>query len=185
MFLALAVLLTVPQAVTPQTAPVVTVASVASGAAPAARAPRSDGSAESSSVDVPAKKVAASPASASFVPLPAQPVPFRVETPSPRNRKTWYALTAVGHGAATFDAWSTRRVISSSQGRELNPLLRPFADSGALYAAVQVGPTFFDYLGKRMMRSERRWMRKLWWMPQALGAGASVVSGVHNLHVAK
>src|SRR5882724_8129552 len=57
------------------------------------------------------------------------------------SRSLWLTLTIAQHGAATFDAWSTRRAISSGQCQERNPLLKPFAGNGSLYAAIQVGPT--------------------------------------------
>src|SRR3989442_4298149 len=37
------------------------------------------------------------------------------------NRRLWYALAISSHSAATFDAWSTRRAVSSGQGRESKP----------------------------------------------------------------
>src|SRR5262249_21946445 len=40
------------------------------------------------------------------------------------RRRMWLELSAVQHSAAAFDAWSTRRAISSGGGRELNPMLR-------------------------------------------------------------
>jgi hypothetical protein len=96
------------------------------------------------------------------------------------RRRDWIALSIAQHGAATFDAWSTRLVISK-QGQELNPLLRPFAGNPSLYAAVQVGPLLFDYAGRRMMTSQHGWMRRTWWLPQVLSTTASFVSGTHNL----
>ena len=114
----------------------------------------------------------------------ARPLPFfgaeRKATP-----KAWYALSAAGHGAATFDAWTTRRVITSGRGQELNPLLRPFANSSALYGAIQVGPSLLDYLGRRMMRSEKTWVRRMWWLPQVVGTASSLLSGGHNLALAR
>ena len=101
------------------------------------------------------------------------------------QRKVWYALAFAGHGAAAFDAWSTRRAISANYGTESNPLLRPFAHSGALYAATQVSPAFMDYLGRRMMFSQHRWVRKMWWLPQMAGTGVSLTAGVHNVGVVR
>src|ERR1700722_9641567 len=46
-----------------------------------------------------------------------------VETPM--QRKLWYTLSITGSSAAVFDAWSTRRAITSGYGVEGNPLLRP------------------------------------------------------------
>jgi hypothetical protein len=98
-------------------------------------------------------------------------------------RRLWIGLSVAQHGAATFDAWSTRRVISSGAGQELNPMLRPFAGNASLYLAVQVAPAVLDYVGHRMMYSQHAWARRTWWMPQALGTAMSVVSGVHNMGV--
>jgi hypothetical protein len=99
------------------------------------------------------------------------------------QRREWLALSTAQHGAATFDAWSTRRVISSGQGQELNPLLRPFAGNGSLYAVMQVGPVALDYLGKRMMTSRHEWVRRTWWVPQVVSTVVSLASGAHNLSV--
>ena len=100
-----------------------------------------------------------------------------------QGRREWLALSIVQHGAATFDAWSTRQAISKGQYRELNPALRPFADNASLYAAIQVCPLAFDYLGRRMMTSQHGWLRHAWWIPQTLSAALSFGSGVHNLTI--
>ena len=102
-----------------------------------------------------------------------------------RQRIAWYALATAGHGAAAFDAYTTRLALSGNYGNEGNPFLRPFAHSNSLYAATQVSPLVMDYLGKRMMSSQDRWIRNLWWVPQVLGGGFSVGAGVHNLSVVK
>jgi hypothetical protein len=99
------------------------------------------------------------------------------------RHRDWLALSITQHGAATFDALSTRDVISSRQGRELNPMLRPFAGNGSLYAAIQVGPLGFDYLGRRMMASQHAWARRTWWIPQAMSTVVLLSSGAHNLSV--
>jgi hypothetical protein len=101
------------------------------------------------------------------------------------QRVAWYSLMAAGHGAAAFDAYSTRLAISGNYGTETNPLLRPFSHSSALYAVTQVSPAVMDFIGKRMMVSENRWVRKMWWLPQAAGSGFSVFAGVHNLSVVR
>jgi len=100
-----------------------------------------------------------------------------------RQRKLWYGLAAVSHGAAVFDAWSTRRALSGNYGVEANPLMRPFAHSGAIYAATQVSPAFMDFLGRRMMVSHHGWIRKMWWVPQTAGTGVSLAAGAHNVGV--
>lgn len=123
-----------------------------------------------------APRTAAEPA-----PLLKSPLGSRYETG--RERKIWYGLMAASHGAAVFDAWSTRRALSGNYGVEANPLMRPFAHSGAIYAATQVSPLFMDFLGRRMMVSHHGWMRKMWWVPQTAGTGVSLAAGVHNVGV--
>lgn len=99
---------------------------------------------------------------------------------TPRQRKIWYGLIAVSHGTAAFDAWTTRRAITGGFGVEANPLERPFANSGAIYATTQVCPALMDYVGRRMMRSSHSWMRRMWWVPQAASASFSFGAGIHN-----
>ena len=100
-----------------------------------------------------------------------------------RNKRIWLALTVASSGAASFDAWSTRRAISGGYGTEANPLLAPFAHSKALYAATQVSPAVMDFVGRKMMTSEFPLLRKLWWLPQSAGMGVSLFAGVHNVGV--
>jgi hypothetical protein len=121
-------------------------------------------------------------------PIVAQPIqPVKPAYTRPREtrgqRVAWYTLAAASSGAAAFDAYSTRRALAGNFGTETNPFLRPFAHSSALYAATQVSPVVMDYIGKRMMVSENRWVRKLWWVPQMAGSGFSIVAGVHNMSV--
>jgi hypothetical protein len=117
------------------------------------------------------------------LPLPAGKGLFYRPYETPKEKKMWYALAFAGHGAAAFDAWSTRRAISGGHGTEANPLLRPFVNSNAIYAATQVTPALMDYLGRRMMVSRRNWLRRMWWVPQAAGAGISFGAAVHNVGV--
>jgi hypothetical protein len=121
------------------------------------------------------------------VALPVQPVKaaYSRQRESHRQRVAWYTLAVTGSGAAAFDAYSTRLALSGGYGTEGNPLLRPFAHSSALYAATQVSPAVMDLLGKRMMVSEHRWIRRVWWLPQVAGSGFSIGAGVHNLSVVK
>ena len=103
-----------------------------------------------------------------------------VERPS---RKSWLALSIVQHGAAAFDAYSTRDAISHGAVEE-DPLMRPFAGSPAMYAANQVGPLILDLVARRMQRSNNSFLRRMWWLPQSAAAADFVFCGVHNLHVA-
>ena len=108
-----------------------------------------------------------------------------VGTSKPENsiakKKLWYGLMAAEHSAAFLDAYTTQRAVSSGGGRELDPLVRPFANSAAVYPALQVAPLAVDYISARMMRSNNRLMRKFWWLPQAAGIAGSTLCGVSNL----
>jgi hypothetical protein len=97
----------------------------------------------------------------------------------------WRTLLVVQHGAAVFDAWSTRDAIQNGGAHEMNPLFRPFAGSNLIYPATQVGSGLLDFLGYRMMKSKKAWVRKIWWVPQVAGTAASLFSGAHNLAVAQ
>lgn len=108
-----------------------------------------------------------------------------VETSKAENstakKKVWYGLMAAEHSAAFLDAYTTQQAVSSGGGRELDPLVRPFANSAAVYPALQVSPLAVDYISARMMRSNNRLMRKFWWLPQAAGIVGSTLCGVQNL----
>jgi hypothetical protein len=136
---------------------------------------------------MPAPKVnadaeAIQPAAAAQPFQPVRPV-FTRPRETHRQRVIWYSLALAGHSGAAFDAWSTRRAVAGGYGQESNPMLRPFAHSNAIYAATQVSPAFMDFLGKRMMVSQHRWVRKMWWLPQAAGASFSFAAGAHNVGV--
>src|SRR6202049_4771175 len=104
---------------------------------------------------------AAQPAAESDLALPDAPVPMTMlSAPAPmaflnpgrpmtvsvaqlraenrRNQLMWRGLAIASSGAATFDAWTTRHAITTAGAQELNPLLRPFAGNGSLYAAIHV-----------------------------------------------
>jgi hypothetical protein len=104
---------------------------------------------------------------------------------APHQKIAWIGLSVVGHGAAAFDAYSTRRAIQGGFGTESNPLLRPFAHSNALYVATQVSPAVMDYIGHKMMKSNSPLIRKMWWIPQTAGAGISFSAGAHNMSLVK
>ena len=105
------------------------------------------------------------------------------EAISQPSRRQWLALALLQHGAAVFDAYSTRQAVGHGAVED-NPLLRPFAGSGAIYAATQLTPLVLDLVAYHMQRSEYPLLRRFWWMPQTVSAGLSIFSGVHNLSVA-
>ncbi len=105
------------------------------------------------------------------------------EAESAPARREWLALAVAEHGAAAFDAYTTRQAISRGAVEE-DPTMRPFAHSPAIYAAIQVGPVLFDLLARHMQRSHYDFERRTWWLPQSASTGVSIFSGVHNLSVA-
>jgi hypothetical protein len=138
--------------------------------------------AESSSLD--SVMAGSLPVAPAILPNPVEPVvkKEKLDKNYARDKKIWYSLVAAQHSAAFFDAWSTRSAVNRG-ARETNPFLRPFANSGAMYPAAQAFPAAMDYVGYRMMRSNNRVMRKLWWVPQAVSTVASFTAGIHNLGV--
>jgi hypothetical protein len=109
-----------------------------------------------------------------FIPVNPESVP---------SRKTWLMLSIAEHSAATFDAYSTRRAIANG-AHEVDPVMRPFANSPAIYAAIQVCPLVLDFTARKMQRSQNNFVRHTWWLPQAVGTGVYLFSGAHNMRVA-
>lgn len=115
-------------------------------------------------------------------PAPIKPTKvYAAETP--RMSRSWLALSLIQHGAATFDAYSTRQAIERGAVED-DPMMRPFAHSGAIYAAIQVGPLVLDYLARRMQHSENGTVRRMWFVPQSLSTAGFLISGAHNMGVA-
>ena len=98
-----------------------------------------------------------------------------------RKQIVWKGLAIASSGAATFDAWTTRRAITTAGAVELNPMLKPFAGNSSLYAAIQVGPALMDYVGEKMMYSRFTVVRRMWWIPQSASFVSSLFCGAHNL----
>jgi len=124
--------------------------------------------------------------SLSTIRLPDAPFAKPAKVPEAETRpstRTWLALSLVQHGAAAFDAYSTRQAIGRG-AVEVDPLMRPFAHSPAMYGAIQVGPVLLDILSRRMQRSENQFFRRTWWVPQSVSTAGFIFSGVHNLGVA-
>jgi hypothetical protein len=111
-------------------------------------------------------------------PLPDKPV--RVIPAETHPRRSWILLSIAQHSAATFDAYSTRAAVGNG-ATEADPFMRPFANSPAIYAAIQVGPVILDYAAHRMQRSENSFIRRNWWIPQTASTGMYLFSGIHNM----
>jgi hypothetical protein len=105
------------------------------------------------------------------------------EAISEPSRRQWLALAFLQHSAAVFDAYSTRQAVGHGAVED-NPMLRPFASSGAIYAATQLTPLVLDLVAYHMQRSEYPLLRRFRWMPQTVSAGLSIFSGFHNLSIA-
>ncbi len=153
------------------------------------------------SVQPAARPAAEATAELPEAPLPLAPAVMRIPAPTPfisaarpltvsvaqlraenrRKELMWRGLIVASSGAATFDAWSTRRAITNYGAQELDPLLKPFAGNASLYAAVQVGPALMDFIGRKMMYSRHEWMRRAWWVPQSASFAASMFCGAHNV----
>jgi hypothetical protein len=99
------------------------------------------------------------------------------------SRRAWILLSIADHSAAAFDAYSTRAAVSRG-AVEADPLVRPFAGSDGLYAAIQVAPVALDYVARRMQRSQNSVLRRIWWLPQTASTGLYLFAGSHNLTVA-
>lgn len=131
-------------------------------------------------------KAASASGAANAVPSDPAPQPILLAQPKPASAarvstKRWWALSAAMHGAATFDAYSTRRFMLNGTGYELNPALRPIAGSPAIYAAIQIVPVALDFVSRKMMHSENPALRKFWWMPQSIAATSSFICAAHNM----
>jgi len=93
-------------------------------------------------------------------------------------------ILLLNHGAATFDAWSTRYMASRYPGGyEANPLERPFVNSNALYLTSQVDATIADFLFLHKWKN-----RKLQIAASLFEGGTSsghIYAGIHNLRLGR
>jgi hypothetical protein len=112
---------------------------------------------------------------------PVQPSKPVKRLPTAAGKRLWLGLVIAQHGAASFDAWTTRRKLQSGGYHENNPLLKPFAGNSSLYVAVQTTPLALDFISNRMRNSDRRWLRRLWWVPQVVQTGTHLTCGAMNL----
>lgn len=125
--------------------------------------------------------------STSITPIHIPPIKTKnrdiIRTEGSYSRRSWLLLAAAQHGAAAFDAYSTRYAVGHG-AVEQNPMLRPFVHSDSIYAVSQIVPTVLDLVGRRMQRSQNRFIRRTWWLPQTLSAGTYIWAGTHNLQIA-
>lgn len=123
--------------------------------------------------------------SLSTIHIPQKPVkPMGVKSAETYPQRTWLLLAVAQHGAAAFDAYSTRYAVGHG-AVEQNPLMKPFAHSPSIYAVSQISPTVFDLVGRRMLRSQNGFIRRMWWLPQSMSAGVYTFAGIHNFSVVR
>src|SRR5215831_14916358 len=137
-----------------------------------------------SAIPAPSSAPAINPATSSIhVPAITNSKPIRtIGVESAPSRREWLMLSLAAHGAAALDAYSTRRSIESGNV-EADPVMKPFANSGAIYVATQVSPLLMDYAAYKMQHSSNRLIRRLWWIPQSAAFATSLNAGIHNLRI--
>lgn len=175
-------LLAVSPALRAQTARSVVSGSAQFDALPTAISPAIESSAS-------AARASYSPQTVSTIHIPPQNTinttePVRnVGVESYPSRRTWLLLSAASHSAAALDAYSTRRSLAVGN-IETDPMMRPFANSPAIYVAIQASPLVMDFAALKMQHSSNRFVRRLWWIPQSTGTAMSIFAGAHNLSIA-
>lgn len=107
-----------------------------------------------------------------------------IKGPTRGEVRLWKGLAVAEHSAAIFDGWSTRESLTSGNGYETDPLMKPFANSAAIYPMLQIGPFGADYLSHRFMRSNHAFLRRMWWVPQVASISSSMWYGARNVQVA-
>jgi hypothetical protein len=114
---------------------------------------------------------------------PAEPAPA-IPAVSIFSQRSWIISTVIQHSAATFDAYSTRRAIREGADED-DPLMRPFAHSPSIYAAIQFSPFVLDVVSRHMLRSQNSFLRRTWWLPQAASTSLFILSGIHDLQLSR
>jgi len=91
-------------------------------------------------------------------------------------------ILLLNHGGATFDAWSTRRLMGRYSGiYEMNPIERPFAGSSALYLTSQGDAIIADVL--MLHKWTNRKPKVASDILEAASFSSHAYSGVHNLRL--
>jgi hypothetical protein len=86
-------------------------------------------------------------------------------------------LIALLHGSATFDAWTTNRLMGNYPARELNPIYRPFAGKPTMYVALNVAMVPLDI----WLLSGKK--KKLARIVAGATVGFEAGCGIRNMHV--
>jgi hypothetical protein len=90
----------------------------------------------------------------------------------------WKTIFLIGllHGSATFDAWTTNRVINALPCQERNPIYRPFAGKPTMYVATNLAVVPIDI----WLLSGRR--KKLARVVAVVVTGWQMRATVKNMH---
>jgi len=107
-------------------------------------------------------------------------VPFRTLLFRPFHDRQITLLAGFHAGTTVWDDTTTRIVLKQG-GRELNPLMKPFAHNTAAItadAAVEVWGSAI--LADWMKRSHYPLVRKVWWIPQVMNISSGFAGGLHN-----
>ncbi len=107
--------------------------------------------------------------------------------PEVRDKKFW-ALAGALNAAMLMDTKSTFDVLERCRRcEEANPFVAPFVRRGpaVTYTAGQLFDAGVMTIAAKMKGSERRWMRRTWWViPVALVTGHSIAYR-HNVNLIK
>lgn len=93
-------------------------------------------------------------------------------------------LGAIQTGALISDGVTTRQYLRRGYV-EVDPLTRAFLGRTPTWSrmaplgAIQVFAGI--WLAERMSKSQHRWVRRLWWLPQTIGIGGNVAATANNL----
>ena len=99
------------------------------------------------------------------------------------RKKPLLALTGMQTAALVSDGVTTRQFLRRGY-TEVDPLARMLIGSRPTWArmaplgAVQVAAGM--WLAERMASSQRRWVRRFWWLPQFIGSAANAAGAAHN-----
>lgn len=112
--------------------------------------------------------------------LPDKPAPRGNFLTRPFYNKRVLLLAELDAGAAAWDDFASRRVISRG-GFERNPLMRPFVHNSGTLAAETVGEMWVAaFAADWMRRSRHAILRKTWWLPQVLNTSARLYGGINS-----
>lgn len=102
------------------------------------------------------------------------------EPPRWTRDKPFVALTTATFGSAIVDVETTQALNRKYDclgcwREEYNPLARPFVKNrNTQYAVWNVTAGGASWLGWKMKRSDKKWVRRLWWTPQVAVLGANI-----------